>query len=524
MAIDNYLIIGVNPANNEMNVPTNTEITINFSKDMDQSTLTSSNIILKAVNGDIVLIDVIYYSLTRSLKIIPSSADLGVDSGLQPNTSYEINIIGGIGGIKTITNDYMSATRNFDFTTSYLEDINAPGNVTVAVDNGFPIVQWTPPTNYTGATSITYEVNISTSNLSTTPPVWPAPEDVGIVNKTSASTFSVPLKLDEGIYYAYVRANDGNTTTDWTQAQFYVESQTVSQPSQGPTVSYNLDIVETYPKDGTADIMPEQIIILFSDNLDLSTANPDSIYIIPKVKSGALTRIDYMTEYAPSKAISAPISVVTGQANVITLTPDPGSIVDDTKYTVVVRENVKSAGGASLGIASTFTFISTYSRLYGDVDMVRKDIGNTVDGLTDAIIYNFMSDNSDQAYQLASGTSNFLATDYANGAAPYSIHQYVRYRTSYDLLLNAQLHSSGGGGGFTSSVTLGDLNVKKTADASSNISGILSDLQERVKYYLDLLQGHHNRGYAKPSVVSRGENIEAYPSFLTRADFHDLGS
>jgi hypothetical protein len=135
-----------------------------------------------------------------------------------------------------------------------------------------------------------------------------------------------------------------------------------------------------------------------------------------------------------------------------------------------------------------------------------------------------MSDNSEQAYQLVSNTDNFLASDYADGKAPYYIHQYVRYRTSYDLLLNSQLHSKTGTD-FTKEVKLGDLTIQKEqAGGSASISGILSGLQEKIKIYLDELHGHHNRGYAKPAVAVRGENIEAYPDFLTRAEFSDLGS
>lgn len=518
MAVDNYLIIGINPANNEINVSTDSDIVLSFSKNMDQTSLGSANIILKEVNGDIVTVPLNYIGITKTLIIMSKGL-------LRTGTTYELIVTGGENGIKTITNDHMSISRTYQFTTASTVGLSIPTNVSVTLNNRFPTVQWTPPVNHDSIIGITYEVKIGTTNLATDVPIWPA---TGDINKTSSTVINIPKQLSQGIYYAYVRAINGEQVTEWTPyTEFYVEAQTTStpSPSDGATTSYILDVVETYPKDGAADIVPEKIIILFSDNVDLTTINNNTVYVVPKVKNGTLTTIDLMMDFSPSKAIGVSIDAVTGPTNIITLTPSANSIVDDTEYTVIVRDSIKSVNGASIGETFTFTFMSNYSRLYGDVELVRHDIGSTVDNLTDRIIYKFMSDNSEQAYRLVSLTSGFTATDYANGAAPYHMHQYVRYRTSYDLLLNAQLHStSGTGDGFTSSITLGDLTVKKVENAAGSVSSILVDLQSKMKNYLDQLYGQHNRGYAKPVTVSRGENVEAYPDFLTRADFHDLGS
>lgn len=523
MAVDNYLIIGVSPANNEINVVTNSNITFTFSKDIDQTTITSANIILKEVNGEVTPCVFNYVGFTRTLVVKPQAS-------LTADTTYELIVVGGENGIKTVTGDYMSLSRTYQFTTSLTAKLDTPSNVSVVVNNGYVTVQWLPPANHDTATNILYEVQIGTSNLATDPPVWPT---TGDINKTSSSVLNIPKQFTQGIYYAYVRAIAGTDITGWSFVEFNIQSQTTGTGTEQPpssgggtTTYYSLDIVDTYPKKDSADIIPEKIIILLSDNIDFTTVSSNSVYVVPKIKNGALTVIDFMVDFAPSKAIQATVDAVTGPTNVITLTPAAGSIVSDTGYTVVVRESVKSVNGATIGETYTFSFVSTYSRLYGDVALIRNDIGNTVDNLTDRIIYKFMSDNSEQAYQLVSQTSNFLASDYAGGKAPYYIHQYVRYRTSYDLLLNAQLYSAAGvGDGFTNTVTLGDLTVKKSeSGGGANVSSILSELQTKMKIYLDELHGHHNRGYAKPVVAVRGENIEAYPDFLTRADFHDLGA
>jgi hypothetical protein len=143
------------------------------------------------------------------------------------------------------------------------------------------------------------------------------------------------------------------------------------------------------------------------------------------------------------------------------------------------------------------------------------------------VLYNYLSDSTKYAYQVVSNAQTFVLANYADGKAPYEVHEYVRYRTAYDLLLNEQLRSGSGssiGSGFTTGVTLGDLTVSKAADASGtgSVSSILSGLQDKMKLYMDLIQGQHNRGYAKPLVAVRGENVEAYPSYMTRDAYKSL--
>lgn len=517
MAINNFLVIGVNPANNEKSVPVNKEIAVTFSKHMDAVSINPSTIVLRQVNGDIVPATVHYEATTLIAKVSPSQP-------LLPGTQYQVQVLGSPTGIKSITGDYMSAGRTYEFTTTHLVQLTPPNNVKVIVDSGFPLVSWEQPTEYDPALALSYDVQISTSNDPLNPPVWPS---VGDVNRVGALTLNVPKKLPEGSYYAYVKAVNASGQSDWSIGQFVVEAAPVATPSPTPTPApnpgggdiFSFDVVDKYPSQNSVDMTPDRVVIQFSDNVDPATVTADSVYIVKKADKATLSGMDLMIDYGPDKKIVSVLLPIT-TPNMVMLT---ATFEDDAEYTVIVRESVKSTTGASLGMAAHWSFITKYTRLYGDPKLIRQDIGALSNTLTDKALYQYMSESSKYVYEIASNTSIFVASDYENGQAPYYIHQYARYRTAYDLLLNAQL-SSTGGSGFTSQIVLGDLTVSKEADAGGGgLSDILADLKEKLKPFMDMIQGHHNRGYAKPMTVVRGENVESYPDFLTRTDFVELG-
>lgn len=522
LAINNYLIIGVNPANSETQVPVNKEIVITFSKHMDEASLTSSNLTLRVVNGDVVPIAIAYSSLNMTVKIAPNySTQLGMPAqALQSGTQYELVISGGATGVKSVTGDYMTVSRTYEFTTSSISTVTQPLDITVTTDSGYPTVTWMKPKDYDVSSPVTYEVMISTSNDPLNPPVWPS---TGDINAIASTILNIPKKLTEGTYYAYIRAINGSSTSEWASQQFFVSAPAVnpnpSQPSGGGGDIFSFDVVDTYPRRDDVDITPEQIIIIFSSDIDPTTVTADTVYIINKADKQNLSLIDFMTNYAPSKKVAATLEPIT-VPNMITLT----AVLDnDAEYTVIVRETVKNDSGASLGTAYHWSFVTEYTRLYGDPALVRQDIGSISSSTSDKVLYKYLDDSTKYAFQVVSNASTFIAGNYNDGKAPYEVHQYVRYRTAYAVLLNSQLHS-GSGGAFTKEVKLGDLTVMQSpAAGGGSTSSAISDLQDKMKIYMDMIQGHHNRGYAKPQVVIRGENAQPEPTFITRTEFKDLG-
>lgn len=513
MPINNYLIIGVNPTNNETTVPLDKRISVTFSKHMNQSTLGSSTLVLKKVNGDL-----IPYTLVYSADIL--TARLEPNANLEPGMQYQLQVVGGPNGVKSITDDYLGVSRSYEFTTKHTVALSPPTNLAVTVDNGYPSLSWQRPAEYDAAAALSYEIKVGTDNVPETGIVWPA---VGDLNQTNQTLLNVPKKLDQDNYYAHVRALNGSETSDWALKQFYVEAANtppVTSPDEtgGGVDIFSFDVVDSYPRKDSVDVTPQQVFLVFSANLDPASVTDDSVYVLKRAGKENLSFIDFLTDYSPANKVPATLEPIL-VGNMLTLTV---ALEDDAEYTVIVRESVKSESGASLGVAHSWSFVTAYTQLYGDANLVRRDLGTLSDSISDRLLYSYLKEASDYAYQVVSGTSIFNATDYANGNAPYYVHQYVRLRTSYDVIMNSQMRS-GGGSGMTTNIKLGDLSVEKDASTGGSVTGTLAGIRQQMKFYLDLMHGHSNRGYAKPVVVVRGENVAAYPDFLTRTEFKELG-
>ena len=526
MAANNFLVVGITPANSESNVDINTPIVIKFSKYMNASTVNLTNIVFRKINGDKVDATLVYDSNTLTATITPKSV-------LEFATQYEIFIAGGQQALLGITNDYLPESKTYRFTTTFNVSITEPQEVATSVDSGFTTVTWKAPAQYDVDLPVSYEVAVSTSNDPKNPFIWPS---TGDINKVNSLVLTIPKRFPEGNYYVYVRAMDNYSTSEWASAQFAVEKAAVVTPTTptetetpstggvGNTDIFSFDVSETYPKRDQVDVTPEKVLILFSSNVDMASVTKDSVYIIKKANKATLGSIDFMTDYASSKAVSATIDTSLAP-NMVAIT---ASLEDDSEYTVIVRESVRNTGGASLGVAYHWSFITHYTQLYGDPEAVRQDIGSISDDVTDKVLFKYLSESSQYAYQIVSGTDVFDEADYVDGAAPYYVHQYVRLRTAYDLVLNSQLRRTGSTiTDNTSTIKLGTLTVTKDLGAGAtttvSVSGILSALKDKMKPFEDMMHGHHNRGYAKPQVVVRGENVETYPDFFTRDEFKELG-
>jgi hypothetical protein len=319
LSINNYLVIGVNPSNNETNVPVNTAIIVTFSQYMDTSTINSSNIVLKEVNGNIVVASVKYDPSTMTATLTPdSSAGQGLDSGKE----YEVTVLGGVTGVKTITGDYMGIPRTYQFTTAFASGLSAPQDITVVVTDGYPSISWIQPKSYDVSNPLNYKVMISTSNDPLAAPVWPS---TGDINQVSTTVLNVPKKFSDGNYYAYVKAINGDQESDWVSNQFAVQT-VVATPSPTPSTGgtsggdiFSFDVVDTYPRRDDADIMPEQILIIFSSDVDPTTINNGTVYVVKKSDKTNLSLVDFMTDYAPGKAVAATIAPSVAP-NIVSLT------------------------------------------------------------------------------------------------------------------------------------------------------------------------------------------------------------
>lgn len=502
----------VSPANNELNVPINRGVSIRFAVDVDVSTATDGTLLLHEVNGNAIPCTVTYVRTTRTANIQP-------DSPLLAGTTYRATVLGGENGVKTITGGTLPATKTYEFTTTGQVLITAPTNLVTSIVGNKVTINWLQPDQYDQLDVPKYEAYVSTSNLDpeTNPGaiVWPLATDS--IDKIAQTSIAVGKALDTGNYYIYVRGITESQNGAWASTQIYIAPQTDvgggSTPGGGGGGTF--EIHETYPKQDAVHVMPQKLIVLFTAPIDMSTVNAQTVYILKKKKPNQLSIIDLMTEYGPNNTISYSIDANTS-ANLLSLTL-PADILDsNSEYTVVIREGIKSTSGDALGEAYSWSFTTTYDPLFGDPEEIRNDVAGFLSRVTDKVLYSYMSNISQLAYetvQRVQGDSFNAETFLAD--VPRYMGQYVRVRATYDLLSNAMLERASSAGTVR---TLGDLTIDNSKAA--DISSTLSAFKARIKPWEDELYGLHDRGYAKPSYAVKGETGAAYPEHFTR-DFKD---
>lgn len=598
MALNTFLVLGVVPANNEQEVPINASIKISFAKHMDANTLTESNIKMRKVNGEYIPYTFSYSYETYQLILKPSTPLAG-------STQYQVEVIGGKDGVKSVTGDYTN-TRTYEFTTILTKSISQPRNLFLTQDNNGIKVSWETPSVINELESVSYDVRVSSSNDPVNPHLWPELPIGTEYNQTETSLIVQKEFETERNYYVMVRAVSVSDTSDWTISQIYLEKPVVtvtpttpSTPGTGGGVTVpapmieQVEVLETYPAPG-AIIQDGRILIVFSDLLnvlpvieppteepveDLIPAAPDGsetdedtlpddsedaentegtdttedttenadtnedtennedtdvdvipdidvnvdpvvtnplnnlnlIYVVQAPYKERLTMIDLLTAYAPSKAIPGNVSILDGQVLEWQATED---LEPEKDYVAIVSKDIKGTNTSKMGVPYILGFRSPWDRLYGNVNTIKSRLGDIADTISDATIYETMHVNTLFAYETVSETSSYSATDYTDKEAPYFVHQYVNLQTAYDVLLNDITRS---GGSNKEDFTLGQLQVSKEGDSTSRIS-LLKSLKSEIKPWLDMIHGHHNRGYAKPVGAVKGETGSAYPDFLTRSE------
>lgn len=509
-----FLVVEIAPANNETNVPLNTDVRVKFSFDMIATTISTSTMLFNKVNGPSIPVAVSYDRATRTAIVKPTA-------NLEQGTQYRLTIVGGNQGVTTITGEAMPSNKTYEFLTAHDVSVSLPGSLTASITDGYVTLSWLAPASYNADKELKYKVAISTSSLDPVADpgavIWPLPSDS--LADITGLTVNTSRALPVGRYYAYVAAVNGTTTSSYAQSQFLIEPQeSVDIPAapDGTPIGTMFEVHVTYPEADTANITPDGIKILFTTDVDMGTISKSTFYVIKAAKPKSLTILDLMTKFAPDKAIPATLDVPAA-TNLISLSFDPETIEQNSEYTVILRETVKSTDGQSLGEAYIWSFTSTYSPLFGDAERIRDDIKVFIRNVPDKVLYRYMYDVSLNALDVVSTVDDLYNEETYIANPPRYLGEYVRFQVGYDLVVNAITQEISGIG---SSRTLGDLTIQPNQNISQ-VNQMLQNLKDRIKRWEDELHGYHNRGYAKPGAAVRGESVETYPDYLTRTELSD---
>lgn len=418
-----FSVIGIIPANNEMNVLVSTPIEIVFSKDVEENTIDPNTVYLQNTStGDLVPATLTYVIADATVVLTP-------DTSLLNGIKYRTYVVGADVGVMAADGEFLTATNYYEFATEPSEFIA---------------------------------------------PTEPDPTDpVDPTDPTDPTDPIDPVML--------------------------------------------LEVMATYPKDGAVNVTPSAIKVLLTSAIDPLTATNQSVYLIKKRKPAELNTLDLMTEFASEASILTPLNLVTLEnANtMISISLNEGDLEANTEYTLIVRESI-GTGSSTLGITFASSFYTAITPLYVDPEKLREDMRSFLSNIPDLALYRRIQDASIEARDIISSRDPLI--DLTKNLPNY-VEQYVKHKAAYELIVNAYLQDSKTAG---SSRSLGDLTVNKES-GQADITKMLRELKDRIKPWLDQVHGHNNRGYAKPSGVVRGENIETYPDFFTRTEFTELG-
>ncbi|WP_428939597.1 LamG-like jellyroll fold domain-containing protein [Fontivita pretiosa] len=105
-------ITAVTPRNGAANVALTTNITVTFNEPMDPASITSSTIVLRDPNANVVSASVTYNAATRVATLDPQNNLTSF-----PNAYYTAQVKGGVAGVKDISGNPLSADLTWAFTT-----------------------------------------------------------------------------------------------------------------------------------------------------------------------------------------------------------------------------------------------------------------------------------------------------------------------------------------------------------------------------------------------------------------------
>lgn len=533
MPTNSYLVIGMLPASNEMGVALTVTLTVSFQKNMVASSLNASTLKFRKVNGALVPSKITYDNVNKRVYIQP-------DAPLEPATQYQMEIVGGPSGVLSILDEYLPSSKNYSFYTKE-EDIAVPlKNLQVAEKDGLVSITW-DAIDVMG--SYQYQVKLSHSNLPDNTGIWP---ESGAY-ETSGISIDVPKKLQAGTYYAHARSKKNTMFSEWRTASVSIQESTGGGTennggSEGtgsgltPSVALHLTVLETYPKDGAFHVTPDKIGVLFSEPLDLT-------------KYDDWFRVEEIVGTETSSFMSLGATVVSGsvveveagltESNVLTFLPTI-PLQKDKTYQFILKQGTqtKASEPETMNVEGTIvvidgqpktlekefrsTFQSAFTYYYVTVDEVKTELRYFGQFIDDNTLAKLIVSNSRAAYQMASVLKDFDPNLFLDGASPFYMHEYVKYKTSFDIALTTMVELSMG---TDKTIRLADLSVAETGRQSFVLQSLINELRAKIKPWEDLMHGRTARGYASMGTAVYSEEGNPYPDFFEgRTEFPELGS
>lgn len=572
-----YLVLSVLPASNEAQVELDAKITITFAKHIDPDTLNGNTIRLRKVNGDFIEYRGVYNSVKKTYEITPKvlfdpntqyqtlvlggkEGVISIDGSYLPTTkTYEFTTVQkevplAIANLK-LKQDLYFISAEWELPNEMVDGEEIYFNVRVSTSKE-PLAQDLWPLNplegKTTACSITiphrfelgrgYYVHIQgvhgekeTEWLTSQIFLEKMPElveeeaeekdevDPGIVlpitEQLSVVDFSPAqgeLTIPEEIVVVFSHPIDPLLFPAKAEQEEFPEVEEEIDPDfSRPLPEYpeydDIDPGFTIPPTDKVENDP-----IIDPGFTLQPTRNPLFYVVKAPYKESLSLIDLRGAYHYRNAIDGYITVDEENPNVLVWVREEEVDAEEfeagAEYTVVISKDLAGVYTLPLGYTFTFGFQGTPEHLHGEIEHIQEVLGSF--GMTFSVQYlqSLMKKYSQYACDIWMETSGYDESLHEDGDAPYFIHQYVNTQVLIDALLNGGRAIYGSG---NESINLGELSVSKGGASYAGIGAMLDRLRGSLKKWEDLIHDQHNRGYAKPVNVVKGEEAAPYPEIVS---------
>lgn len=470
-------VVSINPSRYATNVPVSASINIVLSTDIinvDEASLASAVKIRQANSGVDVPGEFSYKS--RTITFIPSNH-------LSPGESYTVTVIANtltaLDG-STMASNYISTFATSSSETPAIPTLLSPANYSMLGDIE---LKWLSESDL-------HTIQVSKSNSFSTIVI----ESVAF----SGNTF-VPTELEPNQqYYWRVKgvSSDGSSgawSETWT---FYREDKTdeAGDQDEDTTEHFKVESISPESQSSFVPVTLKNIVINYTKSLSEESLADDQIKIIAKpIDDEYLEDVPYYTDFTVE---------VEGKSVKIALNQD---LEPTTEYRVHVGKNlIASVDGETISEDISWHFTTPLLPHYTTVELVRMDIGEFIQDVSDDYIHRVIHDVSKWADFIAERPVS------ENNISYYRC--YVRYETDMRLL-NTQILKQAVQSG--EEVKLGDFQIAKKQVNPASITMATKSIKDNLDKCEKSLRG--SKGKARPRVATKSETGYPYP--LTQRRF-----
>lgn len=482
----------VYPGNGATNIKIDSFIKIQFSKDMNLSTVTERTIKLFDSN-----LNPVACSLTMDPENPTKLAVLTPNSFLSPSTRYLVVITGGENGVRSIEingeADFIFADRSWNFTTSSVMVLDkatllTPTDHSLIQDR---IIQFSWQ-SILGSSKYQFQIAKDSSFSSVV-------VDNNSINGTNyLSTSDDNLNLLQN-YYWRVRAldNEGRPGIWSLVNQFYIEDS-LREPDTYSESYIEITKSSIANNKAEVDVSIESIDITFSSKIDEESVE-DNIKITARDIDGGIL----------SKKIEGQVAVSGNKLTFVFSEPLENSM----EYKVIIGDGLSNVDGSIIGEDTVYRFITVPNPYYSSIEIIRDDLGLFIKDIEDLEISKVIYRVSKWANQISnqpygSQNSSFMGSSQRQTTNSIFFHEYVRYESGLRLLVRKSLEHSISKGEI---ISLGDFSKQATGSLVPDINVAM----KRIEQYRDEAKKKLEAGEGTitlPTFAVLGSSGDPYPS------------